>query len=317
VADYITLAKALTGLPTDITTAQQDTVPDLITAASRACDRWCNRFFAATDYDEIRTPTAAPQFTAQADSVQVAYIPLNSVSRISGGRTTAITITNTSTTTNQRATAEIVMTGDPEQQLTSTSLKLIRVASGTSTTSTLTWASYSTVGALATAINALGNGWSATVTGGYSNWATTELVSREGPLGALTPIGATFDVFSYDYQLIDVDRRAGMVYFGRGSQGSVTDSAWVDPILGSDLDLTWGTFRPQVRVGYNAGYSTIPMDIQQACLLIVQSMFANQTTDPRFTEVRLGDKSFKLNQPPTQVPATAQQLLAPYRLRDV
>lgn len=314
-ADLITLARALYALPDDITTAQQDTVPTLITAASRACERWCGRIFAATDYDVIRTPSPAPQFSAQADMVILEQLPLNSVARVSGGRTSALLIGNTATTTNQRATAQITMTGDPEVQLTPTGLTLIRVASGTSYTSTLTFASYPTLTVLAAAINALGNGWTATVQNGLGPWPSSELATREGPLGCLSPAGASFDVFSADLQLIDVDRRAGAVYFssyGPGSSGSVL---WGGDFLGSDQDVAFGSFRPQVRVGYNAGYSAIPDDVQLACANAVQVMFANQTSDPRFSDVKQGDEQFKLQNNGMQLPDSSRTLLAPYRLR--
>lgn len=314
-ADLITLSRALYALPSDISTADQATVPTLITAASRACERWCNRTFAATDYDVLRTPSPAPQFSAQADMVVLEQLPLNSVARVSGGRTAAILIANTATSTNQRATAQVAMTGDPEIQLTSTGLTLIRVASGTSYTTTLAWASYTTLTSLAAAINALGNGWTATVQSGMGNWPTTELVSREGPLGCLG-VGCYFDAFSSDLSVLDVDRRGGVVYFSSYSPGPMGGGGfWGGDILGSDADIQYGSFRPQVRVGYNAGYATIPDDVQLACANAVQVMFANQTSDPRFKSVSLGDKSFTLGDTNLQLPDSSKVLLAPYRLR--
>lgn len=314
-ADLITLSRALYALPDDLTSAQQDTVPTLIAAASRACERWCNRRFSANDYDVIRTPTSAPQFTAQADSVKLDDFPLNSVARVSGGRTTALLIANTATTTNQRATAQIAMTGDPEVQLTATGLTLTRVASGVSTANTLAFATYTTLTTLAAAVNALGNGWLATVQNGLGSWASAELVSREGPLGCLSPSGAYFDVFASDLQLIDVDRKAGMVYFSAYGPGPAGTGLWGSSGLGSDADIAWGGFRPQVRVGYNAGYATIPDDIQLACANAVQVMFANQTSDPRFSEVKMGDIDFKLGNNSFQLPESSKVLLAPYRDR--
>lgn len=315
-ADLITLQRALDALPSDITAGQEATVPTLITAASRQCERYCNRHFTAGDYDEIRTPLPAPQFTAQADMVELCQFPVNSVARVSGGRTSAILIGNTATTTNQRAQAEIVMTGDPEVQLTGVSLKLTRIASATSSTNTLTFASYPTLATLAAAVNALGNGWTATVQNSLGSWASSDLVSREGPLGAITPGGCYFDIFSYDHVILDVDRKAGVVYFsGYNSTGAVGVNPWGGSLLGADEDISWGFYRPQVRVAYNAGWSTIPDDVQQACVLIVQAMFASQTTDPRFSEIRLDQKSVKLATLNAGIPASAAQLLSPYRVR--
>lgn len=313
-ADLITLARALYALPADISTADQDTVPTLIAAASRACERWCNRSFTAADYDEVRTPSAAPQFTAQADMVQLRNFPLNSVARVAGGRTSAILIANTATSTNQRATAEITVTGNPESQLTATGLTLLRVASAVPYTSSLTFAAYPTLSSLAAAVNALGNGWTATVQANLGAWPSSELVSPEGPLGCLST-GCSFDVFAADLQIIKPDREAGIVYFAGYSAGPAGSPYWGGELLGSDVDLTYGTFRPQVRVRYNAGWSAIPDDVQLACANAVQVMFANQTSDPRFKSVSLGDKSFTLGDTGMQLPDSSKVLLAPYRVR--
>lgn len=313
-ADLITLERALYALPSDISSADQLTVPTLIAAASRACERWCNRSFTAADYDETRTPSPAPQFTAQADMVQLRNFPLNSVARVAGGRTAALLIANTATSTNQRATAEVAMTGDPDAILTATGLTLIRVASAVPYTSSLTFAAYPTLSALAAAIDALGSGWTATVQSGLGSWPSSELVSREGPLGCLS-VGCTLDVFSSDMQLIDVDRRGGVVYFSSYGPGPSGSTGWGGDILGSDADVTYGSFRPQVRVRYNAGWSAIPDDVQLACANAVQVMFANQTSDPRFKSVTLGDKSFTLGDTNPQLPDSAKVLLAPYRVR--
>src|SRR5207247_558530 len=60
----------------------------------------------------------------------------------------------------------------------STGLTLTRIASGVTTTNNLTFAGNVTLADLATAINALGNGWSATVTGDatdYGKWPSADL----------------------------------------------------------------------------------------------------------------------------------------------
>lgn len=314
-ADLITLERALYALPSDISSADQLTVPTLITAASRACERWCNRRFTATDYDVLRTPSPAPQFSAKADMVILEQFPLNSVTRVSGGRTAAILIANTATSTNQRATAQIAMTGDPEVQLTGTGLTLVRVASAVPYTSSLTFAAYPTLSLLAAAINAIGGGWTAIVQSGMGSWPTTDLVSQGGPLGSLG-VGCYFDVFSADFSVLKPDWKAGVVYFSSYSPGPFGDGgSWGSGILGSDADMQFGSSRPQVRVQYNAGWSAIPDDVQLACANAVQVMFANQTSDPRFKSVTLGDKSFTLGDTNPQLPDSAKVLLAPYRVR--
>jgi hypothetical protein len=94
-----------------------------------------------------------------------------------------LTITNTSST-NQRATVQLAtsVTEDGAAIIrTSTGLSLTRVASGVSSTDTsVTWGTYPTLTQVATAVNALGNGWSATVAGGYENAASSDLRALQG-----------------------------------------------------------------------------------------------------------------------------------------
>src|SRR5207247_8870650 len=88
----------------------------------------------------------------------------------------AVLTVKPTSSSNQRATVAV----------TSTGLNLTRVASGISSTDTsVTWAANATLNAVAAAVNALGNGWSASVPdANYGLWASSDLRTPQGALNA-------------------------------------------------------------------------------------------------------------------------------------
>src|SRR5439155_18766932 len=81
--------------------------------------------------------------------------PILAVTAVRYRPVTVLKIINNDQATNQMARVQVTATG----------LVLTRTASGVMSTSTLTYAGNVTLQALATAIGALGNGWSAQVIG--------------------------------------------------------------------------------------------------------------------------------------------------------
>src|SRR5262249_44853212 len=147
---------------------ETNTIAALVTAVSRAVKRYCRREFDAQSFDEL--------YSGHGDyRLILAQYPILSVSRVATGPWAVLTIRNTSGS-NQRATVALTTTG----------LSLTRVTAGVSSTDTsVTWASYPTVQAVANAVNALGNGWLATVPNGtYALWPSGDLRSIQGALNA-------------------------------------------------------------------------------------------------------------------------------------
>lgn len=332
-ADLITINLATAALAaggTALTTAQSLYLPNAITAASRAVERFCQRIFTQAIYDEVRQPQAGQWDRNEPDTILLRYPPISLVSRVSSGRTTALTIANTDSITNQRATASLVWTGDPEVQATATSLSLTRVSSGAVSTISLAFSTYSTVQSLANAVNALGAGWSATVGTKMGNWPTidssgtfAELYAPAGTQGALTQasgLGARFDVFSVDLQSWDYDSSNGVIFLSPqgghilSGPGAPQLFGVSDPLDG--LVTGGGQWRAPVRVMYTGGYATIPLGIQQATAEVVKAMLERLSTDTTLTSESDGPYSYNAVAVSALevIPAPAKQALAQYRI---
>src|SRR5438093_356554 len=158
-ADLITTARAKYNLDNRTTTAAEDTtLAALVTACSKAIKKYCAREFDSQSFDELYAGSGA-------ELLLLAQFPIISVARVAYEPTTVLRVQNNSSA-NQRATVAI----------TSTGLTLVRVASGTTTTDTsVTWAGNATLSAVASAVTALGNGWSASVAdSSYNNRASAD-----------------------------------------------------------------------------------------------------------------------------------------------
>jgi hypothetical protein len=251
-ADLVTLEVATARL-SGLTSGQVAALPSLITAASRAVESYCARSFTAVDRDEV---------VDASDGQAYLYPPIIRVNSIMGGLATAMTIT----ATGELATVALIEAGDtdPWEATTRTGLRLARTASGVTTTSSVLFATSTTVATLATAINAL-SGWSATVGTGYGAWPSSSLWV-DGPRHAASPASATLGVFLTPAGVIEVDRQAGIVEvdsFGR------------------------------VRASYRSGFETIPADVQEATIQTIRSLVTSADS-AGVIEERLGDYSYKL-----------------------
>src|SRR5262245_11346917 len=166
-SDLITTARAKYNLNNLTTTAAEDTtLAALVMACSKAIRKFCGREFDSQQFDELYHGNGHHRLLLR-------QFPIISVARVAYAPTTVLRIRNTSSA-NQRATVAV----------TSTGLSLTRVASGTSSTDTsVTWAGNATLTAVATAVNALGNGWTATVADTSFNLrASADLRSVQGAL---------------------------------------------------------------------------------------------------------------------------------------
>src|SRR6266542_1659170 len=149
-ADLITNARARVALPSAAASGADDTsITTLVTACSKAIERYCKRVFASTAYDEIYNGNGQHR-------LMLKQFPVVSVQSVRYRQTIVLQATNTSASVQQARVS-----------ITSTGLSLIRVASGIATTNNLTFAGNVTLTAMATAITAVGNGWTGSVIGGY------------------------------------------------------------------------------------------------------------------------------------------------------
>jgi len=184
--------------------------------------------------------------------------PITSLTRCAIGARDAISVTNTNATTEAAATFV---------QVTSTGVLCTRMA-GATTINTLLFADYTTLTTMAGAINALGNGWVATVLSGYGDFASAELKPMPGS-GCLSSI-VNLQLANLPEDDIEIDEDAQFI---------------VHP-------TKWTQGYQNVFVNYTAGYTEVPDDLEQVCLEVVKDMYDAAQTDGMLQSEKLGDYSY-------------------------
>lgn len=273
-ANLITRARAIYNLNNLATSSDEDNTLDaLLAAVSKAIENYCWRTFAITSYDELYPGNG--QF-----ELVLRNYPLASVERVTCAPGPVLRVTNTSAS-NQRATVKVTATG----------LELIRVASGTSSTSTILFADQTTLSALASAVTALGNGWSGAVADAVNGLrASTDLRALQGAFNA-KDIAAELKLHMEELSSYRVDAERGVLTRGDGA--------------------CWDGGMHYWRIVYRAGYSAVPDDVQEACAQWVAQLFWQTKRDPGLSsEAVPGAMSRVILR---DMPATIKLMLAPYR----
>lgn len=284
-ADLITSTRAKLNIgQATYTTDENTTISNLITAVTKAISKYCKRNFDSQTYDELYNGS-------QSDQLFLRHFPIISVTRIAYGPTTVLTVKNTNTTTNQRATAAA----------TSTGLSLTRVASGSSSTDTsVIWATSATLTAVATAVTALGNGWTSSVSQSAFNLrASADIRAIQGAMNALN-VDAEFKIHVNELSGYDMDPNTGRLFLGvQQLDGFTNDGRLWTPGLNY-----W-------RIIYVAGYSTVPEDVQEAAAQWTAALYFGTKRDPGLAQEQI--PSLVSRSPMHDMPETAKKLLRPYR----
>src|SRR5262245_13484732 len=131
----ITTARAKELVP-NFPSADDSVMSDIVDAASALVERYCGRTFGVASYDELYDGSGHRNLI-------VNQYPITSIDRVMFGPMSVMSIANTSSAVSRASF-----------RLTSTSLILTSVASGVTTTRTITRSSYLTLSDLAGAINA-------------------------------------------------------------------------------------------------------------------------------------------------------------------
>jgi hypothetical protein len=273
-ADFITRDRALSNLNNlDASSDENTTIGALITAVSAAIENYCWRTFEVADYDELYPGNDRRELVLR-------NYPILSVERVAFAPTPVLRVTNTSAS-NQRATVKVTATG----------LELIRVASGVATTSTIAFGSQPTLTALATAVTALGNGWSAAVINSPDNLrASADLRALQGAFPGLN-VNAELKLHTSELANFVVDAERGCLTHGDG--------------IGFHGGLHYW------RVIYSAGFSAIPDEVQEACAEWVAQLFWQTKRDPGLiSEAVPGAFARSILR---DMPASVKFLLSPYR----
>ncbi len=282
-ADLITTARAKYNLNNLSTTAAEDTtLAALVTACSKAIKKFCGREFDTQQFDELYHGNGHGRLLLR-------QFPFISIARVAYAPTTVLRIKNTSSA-NQRATVAV----------TSTGLSLTRVASGVSSTDTsVTWAGNATLTAVASAVNALGNGWSATVADtSYNLRASADLRAVQGALDA-KDVDAELKIHVKELAGYDVDTDRGELILAPGLAA-----------LADDLPLWTGGLNFW-RVIYTAGYATVPEDVQEACAQWVAALFWQTKRDPGLAQESIPGTTSRT--PYGDMPKAVARMLRPYR----
>jgi hypothetical protein len=202
---------------------------------------------------------------------------------------------------------------------TSTGLTLVRVNAGVKTTDTsITWAGKVTLTSVTSAVNALGNGWSAQAVGdatNYGSWPSADLywpsafpefgggTSGQGALSCVAGSYAELKMHTYELQGFQWDPRGWLL----------RAIPYTDPELIHPEDLIFPVGINNFRVQYTAGYATIPESVQEACAEWVAAIFYTTSRDQSLKAQELAG-SLKQNWANTSsIPDSVLPLLAPYR----
>jgi len=296
-ANLITRERAARNLNGYTPTATDNVVLDtLIAAVSAAICKYCHRPFVAQNYDELYNGNSQRRLFLR-------RFPILAVTAVRYRPVTVLKIINNDQATNQIARVQVTATG----------LVLTRVASGITFTSTLTYAGNVTLQALATAISALGNGWSAQVvgssTGDYGLWPAMDLYVQptfgDGMTsqGALTARGQFAELKMHTVEL------AGYQFDARG--WLLRAIPYTDPELLHPEDLIWPIGIGNFRVQYTAGFINVPEDVQEACAQWTAALFWQTKRDPGLSRAAIPGASTVT--PFSTMPPGVCELLLPYR----
>lgn len=243
-----------------LTQQQIDLIPWLISGASQAVRLECNdRYF------DLRTLTEWHE-VYEDGYCRLWQEPIQQILSVQGIPNLALTVANTSNSV-QRASAYFSYTGYDggysSNAKTATGIILSSVSSGVASSITLLYATYPTIGQMATAINTAGSGWSATADSSWSSWACTELtggfVGQECTRNASPGTGAMFNVLT-GLENAKLRPRSPMLWVGQNYGGNFLAQRWGPggyQMFGNQ-DVEIGL----VRVTYVAGFPTIPPDVQ-------------------------------------------------------
>lgn len=288
-----------------LTANQLAMLSSLTTAASRAVRIHCNRYFTRTIFDELYTlenPT----------TLVLREFPVNAVVSICANPQTVLTISNTDNVTNQRARFSLATSGSIDVGQTVTGISLTRTASGVISAVSVPFSANITLASVATAINGLGGGWSAVPVPGFEKWASAELRAVQGAMSGFAQNLQGF-VIHTDDMVFSLRERSGIV-----DLTSPSDDVFNSPRWGSFLASDYGDQSlvgqvNGVRAQYDAGYDTIPEDVQQSVVEVVQAMLSRLDTDPSLSGEKDGTYEWTSDKVVLDIPDSARNRLKSWR----
>ena len=278
-----------------------DLLTDLIAAASGLVRDYCQHDFSLTSYSEMKNGGIFIR-----EPLLLRHDPVTQILRVAATPTSALSVANTDTVNNQRAT---VATDDAGNGLIA-NLTLFWVSSATPTTVPLPVATYPTLSQMAAAINAQGHGWQASVLTASRIDLTKYPASDLKPLqGAVTCMSGSPAYLSA--WLEDISAFGSIANDFYELEGYQSQSGWrLDPETGE----LYGRFprgQMNIRVDYTAGYAQIPAAVQEATVQTTLWLWHTNNMNLAMESERLGDAGRTMRQK-LDLPGSIKRLLANY-----
>ena len=208
--------------------------------AEKMIKNYCGRDLESTSYEE--------RYDGDGSSVLVLrQYPVTAITRLTLWPIDVIRVKNSNTSTN--ATASVSSTA------------LVLTKDGTS--SSLAFATYTTMTTLVDAVNALGSGWSAELqSSAYASYLTTELIEKMG----MYCLNSNWAYLQMPYDRgesdFDIDSASGIIYLNRFTN-----------LSGSYDYAGFPTGIRNIFVDYTAGYSTVPDDLKIAVRILLKYLY--------------------------------------------
>ena len=263
-----------------ISASTYDTVLEAsIDRATSMIETYCDRRLKSRTHREFVMPSGGR-------TVALDNFPIVSVKSVAFGPAIAFSVESDTASTDVLATVE--NDGD--------SLKLVKIASnGTETSSTLAFSSYKTTSSLVTYINASVSGWTASLTANAYTYSLYRFGGR-GVINAVCNVEYPKDNVS-EYRM-DVDRALIHMRSDAFPNFSADDR---------DTNRFPRGFYP-VFVEYEAGYATIPDDLERARIEIAAGLYQARQQDRNVTSETLGDYTYSGKQQAALLEERAQLL---------
>lgn len=222
---------------------------NILKACSAFVERYCHRTFASNTYDELYNGT-------EDHNLLLNNFPVTAVARVATGLETVLTVTN-SNENNSVARVAVTATG----------LTLTSMLNGTLTNTTLTFASYPTLSAMATAINLIA-GWEATAL--KPGWVSSDIKLQGAYSALLTTAG--LKVHTREVSYFELREDIGELF----------------------LPSRWQRGYKNYRVTYTAGHDATPEPIAQATAELCAAVYASRNVNPNIQSESLGSYSYTL-----------------------
>lgn len=273
----ITLARAEEQIP-NFNSADSAVLQDIVNASSDVIERELARTFALTTYDELYD---GPGYF----NLLLNNYPVTQVLRVALNPVNVLQIRNTDPDVSR---ASYRIDGDTNIPPRPNVLYLVSMKNGVETAININLQSGATsvngvagstytmvtLANLATAINTFSAyGWNALALGIYTSWPIDDLRPPQGAFDTRWQGNAYVSLHSWNQSGFDINPDIGELVAGNGFSRGYRN----------------------YRVIYQAGYSTIPYPIQQACAELAASVYLNRGQNPNLVSESLGGYSYTLN----------------------